>query len=563
MHKKTTNKKESYILCGLFHVSWTFVLRFYSTGQFIKLIYFIILNLLLFSRPLFAQPGGGGGLSIGSLYDEKLERIDFFSDSSIKIRTFILNGEKIHQETFLFQRLLNQKVNRAINSLVYKFLLPPSDDIDVDGYLDNQSNQRMFILRNQDTMIIDFVGIIGENPAGIRDLMDSLVIQKGYFKFYRFKNTESLICDDFHKNRRLIGNGLTPTTVKHLSCEGYLEHNLKIDLSFLLDKNLPPSYFLKRAAYYLRYNQPELALIDIGVGIEKSNGTINCEMQYLFCTAYSQTGQYEKAIKNISDAIHCKQYNWDEEWESKVRNYETRIDLFINMKKYEKALEDYDTIYSISQYKIGANIERANFKMKYLKDYKGAILDLKITIDSIPDNHLNDRPQGSSEYADTYFTLAMAEYLNNEKKIAFKHWLKSEEFGYNKSSSNGTIIHFDSIIKQNPKAPELYLSRAIEQFGIGFYLGMGEETKKCFYKALDDINKAEELKMKSYRINMYRASVLNQLKKHEDALKEIDKAILKNNKDPRCFLIRYQISKSETDLQQYKILSQNWKWEKY
>ena len=51
------------------------------------------------------------------------------------------------------------------------------------------------------------------------------------------------------------------------------------------------------------------------------------------------------------------------------------------------------------------------------KDYKGAILDLKITIDSIPENHLNDRPQGSSEYADTYFTLAMAEYLNNEKKI--------------------------------------------------------------------------------------------------------------------------------------------------
>ncbi|GAL86879.1 hypothetical protein MYP_4109 [Sporocytophaga myxococcoides] len=40
-------------------------------------------------------------------------------------------------------------------------------------------------------MIVDFYGIIGENAAGRADWMDSLVIQKGYFKFHRSKNLES------------------------------------------------------------------------------------------------------------------------------------------------------------------------------------------------------------------------------------------------------------------------------------------------------------------------------------------------------------------------------------
>ncbi|NII28546.1 hypothetical protein HB364_25915 [Pseudoflavitalea sp. X16] len=531
--------------------------------------------LLLFTGQLYGQPGGGGGLIINNLYNDKLDKIDLLTDTSLKIRTFILAGEKIYQETFLYPKLLKGYSKARINGRASGFSLPSTADIDENSYSDAGSNQRMYIIYKKDTMMIDMIGIMGQNGMGFRDGIDSLVIQRGYFKYYRSKQDSNTYTNEggHDRNSALLRNGLTLYTVKQLPANGYLEYQPGIDLSFLSDKDLPASYYLKRATYYLQNNQPEPAFADIEKGIEKNNGTKNCEILYLLSSAYTQTLEYEKAIENISLAINCKTYKWQEDWESKVQNYRTRIELFIKLGKYDKALADYSTMCAVSKGSTNANIDRANFKMKYLKDYKGAIDDLKTTIEEIPDNHLNDRPQGVSEYCDTYFTLARAEYLDGDKKSAFRHWLKAEEFGYNHSSADHPVIHFDSIISQHPKAPELYLARALAHFHRGPYLGWGDDTKNCFNNALDNINKAEELGLKDYRINMYRASVFNQLKKYNEAMKEIDRAIAKNNTDPRCFLVRYEIrdnlgqtkwgDSNDTDIKRYRMLSEHWEWEKY
>lgn len=543
----------------------------YGFARVEKKLWLFIFALLLSAGPLLAQPGGGGGLIISGFYNTRLGRINMLTDHSLQIRTFLLAGAEIYQETFLYQTLLKQKSKTEMTLTAPGFDLPPATDIhDRRG----TSDQRMYIVFEQDTMIVDFIGIPGANGAGYRDRMDSLVIQKGYFKYYRTgKEGKSPVAEDDERNRKLTGTGLTLYTAAALSSQGYIEYNPSVDLSFLADKNLPVSYFLGRAAYYLQNDQTGLAFADIEHGMGKNNGHKNCAIYYLLCDAYDKTAQYEKAIEHISMAMDCKSYIREEDWESRVINCRTRIALFIKLEQYEQALNDYNALCDISKFKTRATLERAAFKMKYLKDYKNAIHDLRAITDTIPVDHLSDRPQGWSEYSDTYFALALAEYLNGEQQSAFRHWLKAEEFGYSESGSDEAVIHFDSIINRNPEIPALYLCRALAQFRRSPYFGGGAATRKCFDHALNDISKAEASGMKDYRVNMYRASVLNQIKQYRNALKEVNRAIVKNGNDPRCFLIRYYIRNNlgqaqsgyddDTDVKQYKILSQHWKWEQY
>jgi len=536
--------------------------------QKLKLRVFIF-PMLLFAGKLYAQPGGGGGLGIVDFYSSKLDRLDISSDTSLKIRTFSMLEGKLNQERYMFQPLPKENGKVRIYHPDYGTRLPPTDDR--DGYSDKSSIQRMYIVYQKDTMIIDFYEIIGENGAGRADRMDSLVIQRGYFKFHRSKKIgKSFNREDYDRNVKLLKNGLTFYTVNQLSNAGYIEYNPTIDISFLLEKNLSASYFFERAKYYLKFDQPKLALEDIEKGIEKNNGQKNCETLYLLCDAYNKAGQYKKAIESVSQAILCKCYGRSEDWEA----YWTRIDLFIKLKKYNRALEDFNTLLVISEDKQGVKRKQANFKMKYLKDYKGAISDLKTITDVIPDNHMSDGPLEQSEYSDTYFDLAYAEYLNGDKKSAFRHWLKAEEFGYSRLKYDSPIIFFDSIITRNPQSAEIYLARSIAFYDRSFNVNTKEEFEKYFNDALADICKASESGMKDdYRISMYRASVLIKLNKYDEAMKEIDKSILKNNTDPRCYLIRYGIreklgqaklgDKSDPDLSRAKLLLKNWKWEKY
>ncbi|GAL86881.1 hypothetical protein MYP_4111 [Sporocytophaga myxococcoides] len=127
---------------------------------------------------------------------------------------------------------------------------------------------------------------------------------------------------------------------------------------------------------------------------------------------------------------------------------------------------------------------------------------------------MSDSPLGLSEYYDVYFVFALAEYLNGDKKSAFRHWLKTEEYGYGKYRYDSPISHFDSIIGKNPRNPEIYLARAISYYVRAFSIGRGEEANRYCNEALNDIRKAEESGMKDdYRINMNRALVLEAIKK--------------------------------------------------
>ncbi len=522
-----------------------------------------------------AQPGGGGGLFIRNMYNRNLKPVDLSNDPQIFIRTFVLLKGKVYQETFLHDQYMANNGKMRVSRSYYGFGLPPAGDVDGNGYGDRQSDQRMMIIYNRDTMVIDFTGITGENAGGYTDVMDSLVIQPGYFTYdrSRLNNSTGYNIDEWKALAKLQQNGLTPFTIQQLRSKKLIRLEAKIDLSFLQKGQLPASFYFKRAAYYLQHNKPSQALADIRTAIEKNQGRVNCEALYLLTGAYTALGQYQDAIDHISSALECRQNAWEDAIEAKAGNYRTRIDLLIHMGRYQEALNDHNTIVSMSEDKMRPVIDRAQFKQRYMHDAVGSKNDLLEFLSSIPGDHLSDRPQGTSEYTDVYFVLAGIEYSTNDIINAAKHWLKAEEFGYSVSSDEAAVRHFDSVIKAHPQLPELYLCRALAEFKRGPYLGWGRETKACFEKALTDINRADQTGMKDYRIHMYRARVLTLLQRYEDALKEIDIAILENNTDPRCYLFRYEIrsnlgqtkygDNNDTDYQRYLQLAKQWRWDNY
>ncbi len=562
---------------------------------------FIILIFL--TGQLYSQPGGGGGLLISNIYNNKYEKLNILTDTTLKLRTFNLLRDSIYQETFIREIFVTEKGKMRINQEYFKFGpfpkkdmnvdgydnnesnqnnfvfgLIPTDDIDEDGYGDSESNQRIYIVYKKDTMIIDFIGVIGENGGGNSDRMDSLVIQHGYFKYKRAKEYwQKYFYKDYNENKeefkrtkKLMHNGLTFHSVKLLSEKAYIEYCPDIDISFLHEENLPASYFLKRARYYFQNNHINSVFPDINKAIEKNNGKMDCETLYLLTDTYTKVELYGKAIEYISQAIKCKRYNWDPD--NEANNYRTRALLFIKENRFNEALRDYDSLVSVSRNELNSNIERSTFKMKYLNDYSSAINDLKKIIAKIPDDHLSDRPHGGSEYCDIYFTLGLAEYYKGERKSAYKHWLKAEEFGTWQFDFNYKINHYDSIIQKYPKAPELYFARGITHLKKGSYEMQGKQATECFVNSIKDFNKAERLGLTDFRINMFKANVLNKMKTYYEAKQQINIAISKDSKDPRCFLLRYYIrgnsgerkwnNKSDSDWVKYEKLCNSWKFEK-
>ena len=455
--------------------------------------------LLLCSLNLYSQPGGGGGLLIEKIYNNENQEINILNDKNLKIRTFILKDKYVTEETFIHEKILKDLEKYPNYKYNSEFYLRPNNE--------EYSNQRLYITYAKDTMIVDFEGIIGQNGIGNIDEIDSLKIEKGYFK--KIKN-------ESYKNNH--------------------KYYQKIDISFLEEKNLPASFFLKTARYNLSNKLIEDAFTNINKAIDKVNGDLTCETLFLLTDAYKENKQYEKAIETISKAIAntCVRYNSDEP----ENIYEERVQLYIKINQFNKALKDYDTIVSVAYFKNNAIVNKANFEIKYLKNYKVVINNLKIIF----------KNQKKDYSDDLYFTLGLAEYLNGNKQDAYNHWIQSQEFLYSWKESDYYAKYFDSLIQKNPNEPKLYLAKALAELTQAKKYGKNIEGKKYSEKALTSINKAQQFKNYGFKINLYKAVALNYLNRDQEALKEINIAIHKNIFFPLSYLYRYNIRKGLTQV---------------
>ncbi len=509
----------------------------------------ILFFLLFFSlHHLCAQPGGGGGLMIKNLYDNYLNAIDLKSPG-LKIRNFVLNGNSVREELYDFRPLH----------------LEPSKWNYYSGIEQPNSDQRLLIQFNGQTMIVDLINIMQENGMGIRDYMDSLVFSRGHFTVItNHHNNERT--DKWQTLSAILNNGITPFTRTALEEPGWIKSGNEVNLQFLYENNLSSHFILKRGVNDFRKGKYNNAITDIERALQIGLQAVEKEEALAtLSSCYSKVYEYYKALQLINEIIQSRTVfdNY-----RLMNYYKARIDIYTAMKNYDLALSDYDYIITNTiEHQLAFIAEKAEYKKKYLSDCFSSIQDFERTVNDIPSNHLSDRPGGWSEYAETFFAYASLLYSCGYKNDAYDSWLKAMEFGYGQTSADYAVLHFDSIIRLNPYEPRLYLSRAIAYYKRAPYLGWGDQTKEVLYNSVLDIDKAESLGMGDFRINLYRAQSLNLLKMNDDALADINIAIKKNKDDPRAYSVRYRIltdlgktvwGQDHPDLIKYRELSEKW-----
>ena len=324
---------------------------------------------------------------------------------------------------------------------------------------------------------------------------------------------------------------LTPSTKNELIETGILFYKRDIDVSFLQENNLSASFLMNRAYEYLEKGKTKLARSDFYKIIEINAGKKNCEDLSILYSAYINTKQIEKALETISKKMHCPGSF------GIAGNYQLRAQLYIKVNKLDKALQDYDSMVFFSERKMADNIERAEFKMNYLKDYKSAKTDLQTVLKEAllnPVQSYHGKEQG-------YFYLALAEYHLAEKKLAYQDWLTSVELPG--GSTDNARINANYLIKKHPKDAEPYLLRGILNYDKSFYLN-DKEKKQSLTNAIKDLDQAGKRGLKDPKVNFYKAKILYELKKYEEALQEINKTMPENEKTPKYNSLIYDIKRA-------------------
>lgn len=233
-------------------------------------VFFFLMLLLNFHS--YAQPGGGGGLSIQDIYTRQLQKIDLEKDTLLNMRFFIMKDDKVYEESYEpgFNKFDKQKyLSRLFRSRNPKY----------NGRYDKEFYKRIYLTYKQDTMVIDLINMRGSNGAGYSDSMDSIVVQNGYFKY--FLNPDSDRISGLYSERDREGfyhKRLTLASKKKYIRDGYIEFTDKIDLSFLKEEDMPANFFFNRANFYYSKGKFREALNDLNQGLKINNNQKDSEV---------------------------------------------------------------------------------------------------------------------------------------------------------------------------------------------------------------------------------------------------------------------------------------------
>ena len=536
-------------------------------------VLFILLFITTFETN--AQPGGGGGLDIRGIYNSALQPIPM-NDSSLHVRLFRLEDSStkadIAREIYVDDPRMSIPMRYNEHNHIRSVVLPPNKSRFFQASSLHLPNQRMLALYKGDTMIVDFIGVWSENGGGLVDIMDSLVLQNGYFRYNR-----SLIEESFmimaREQRELHRAGLTPHSLPALISLGAVRKAERADISFLDEANLAAEYYLGRGEHYLYTERYKQAANDILHALAKGlTFTDSISAFALLCETYTQSAQYRKAIEAITELIEIeyplRRMEYSEEPESLIRGYHVRAELFITTGELQRALSDYDSIVAVSTYKNRPVVKRAAFKMDYLQDCVGALHDLKTLADVIIRENVEGLYSAVRQYGDLCFPMAEAEYCLGRYEKAFDLFLQGAEWGRVWTRFDPRLLRLDSLVQQqHPNAPELVLARAMLSVGAMRY-SSGESKQNLLDTILVDLENVERMGLDDYRINKYRAIALQNRREYKSALSQINIAIQKQRADPHLYSLRYDIrkrlgqvvsgDKSDADIMQQKKLVKSW-----
>ncbi|MCB9233503.1 MAG: tetratricopeptide repeat protein [Bacteroidia bacterium] len=501
--------------------------------------------ILMCASLAFAQPGGPGGLVISHLLNEQLNPLDFSEKAGNQVRAFSMANGKVVEEIFPTDG--------------YRFYL----SVEPDSLQNSAGNfSRVLLQVGKRNMVVDFFGIRGPNGGGAMDGVDSLVFSPGWFRLFLNQGDGWDIMGS--EVQKLTRRGLTPHTLPLLKQTQAVIVDSEKSLNFLKEENLTASYYFSRAERFLGLENYEQARDEIEQGIQKNGGIRDCRALFLLTNVSELTGDFSNALQFLTQTLGGSEGEACTEAE---QIYFRRARLYAKHNQPENALLDYDWLVLHSKNPLGMNMVRAKFKMETLGDYEGAARDLQSDIDAIPETHLQDRPLGISEYARTWFELSLALYQSGRLEPSFHAAIRALETGVGNTSGDFFVNHFDSLILRHPREGILHYGRAQASFWSGLY-----GRSDLLEKSLEDLNEAEILGWKDYRVYKLKAMLLDKLGRPREALAAIEIALKLEAGDPQNWYYRYIIRRSlggETyagntnpDYQKFLETAKSWKYPK-
>lgn len=545
----------------------------------------LVFLVLIFKFPVVAQPGGGGGIEIGGYYDQYGKPIH--NDPLLEVRIFRLKEISISSEmweTFksnLFT--LRNDNHRGTNC---------DDD-----------NQRLMIVYKNDTMVLDVIGIIGENGAGIVHRLDRIVFMPGYHRYFQSEirihkmhqnpiedemSPESLqFYEKLKWNRDTSRYCPQPIPKDRLNAQGKVE---------VPDREEGDDHFtiMNDKLYPVFEYSPYLPKIPAQVDVPKEDFYIargqSFESRKLYDLAirdyhqakdfqllfwlYRRLNQPDSAIKYISLIVD------DTTNISRTSLIYHRGEIFEQMGKVKEAVADYEVHCMNPHYRSQGDkhiIHAEELRFFILKDTIGAIEKLRTAIGMVPD-YSNQFGFTFTLNPDLYFSLAQMELLLGRKTEAFKHIrMYAERTAGQTNYANHTIpLYIDSLRRYYKKNADLTFALAIatshHRDSLHDYSNRHEIT------GLEYLKEAGKLGIEPYLIEYYKAIIYRRLSYREmeymtKAIDAVDKSISLKPDFPMSYRERSEFrshcgdlftnEQIQQDWQKYLQLLPGWKFEEY
>lgn len=473
--------------------------------------YFFWWFFFLWCHTVFAQPGGGGGISIIHVCDEKLNSIER-ADTSYSWMVLKMDGHGPNASIEKSRIPLEPRYWYQQKEGTISLSCPPG-------------GHRIISIHGTDTMMVDLYNIMGENGAGISSIMDSLVFRRGAFAF-----------DCGYIDQEMIptrSRGITPSSFTILVNAGILAEYNNIPSKFLLEKNFSATHMLELASQcvyeYKRFEEG----IDWANKARAKGLTKNDDRR-----AQMTIAKGEEGLGNLERAYEIVRSLHENAPDAAV--YTIELDLLMKMGRHQEALEIHNWICLDGKHWNIAS--RAVYRATYLKDYWSALNDWDQIINNIPEKYITDRWMGSNEFGYAYSQRALVQFALNNPSKGYSDFYHALYFFGNEQQIPTILNALDSLNRKGYDDPKVPLIRAMATMRAGMdHMNSDKQKESAYEKALKYFDKVDKTYRNFGDYYFFLAETHFLYKKYDAAFNAIQEALKYDAKNPRYYMMRYVI----------------------
>lgn len=500
--------------------------------------YYLLLWLgLLASFAGRAQPGGGGGLTIGGVYAQQGGRLVPIDPAALRVRVFLLDSTR---DTY------RARIKQELRPPDFRHLYSPEP-------------QRLYLIYRADTMLLDLTGLMRPNGGGNRSYLDSLALMPGHFRYTfpawnrRFGHQPAPPASQKDPSFSTAHSQiLTPSALPSLLAQHLLVYRRQLSFAFLSPSQLPAGYYANLADRWLGLHQPDSALAALARAQARLPATPQPGLYTAQATAYQQLRNYPRAINLLAQAVAALRTQPAAPGaypEALIAAYRQRCQLYLLTHQPGRALADYDAASALAlSGALEAAISRAFFRAESLHQSAEYAHAARLLRPRLPPLQATDWACESThdlhyrhyELSITYFQLAQAEYGQHQYPAAFRHWAQAMAAGQAHLYAHEYVAHFDSLLTRWPAQPQLLLGRALASLSEDSYWQPAERDAAP-RNALRDLDRAAQHGLGGFELTFYRYLALRRLGRWAEARQQLDLAIRQKPAASELYLARFEV----------------------